>query len=93
MSTHGRSGLQRLWLGSVAMKVTHTAELPVLLVGVRVPAEAAGEKIDSLPAVEPHETADQTNEEKIWSAAQNTPSQPEPVAERRGKAIGSRTYY
>jgi nucleotide-binding universal stress UspA family protein len=32
MSTHGRSGLPRLWLGSVAMKVVHGAVCPVLLV-------------------------------------------------------------
>jgi len=43
MATHGRSGLQRLWLGSVAMKVVQGATLPVLLVrarGAGVPAEA-----------------------------------------------------
>lgn len=32
MSTHGRGGLQRLWLGSVALKVTQAAGRPVLLV-------------------------------------------------------------
>ena len=32
MSTHGRGGLQRLWLGSVALKVTRGAACPVLLV-------------------------------------------------------------
>lgn len=32
MATHGRGGVQRLWLGSVAMKVVQTAGLPVLLV-------------------------------------------------------------
>ena len=32
MSTHGRSGLQRLFLGSVAMKVVQGAQVPVLLV-------------------------------------------------------------
>ena len=32
MSTHGRSGLERMWLGSVAMKVVQTANTPVLLV-------------------------------------------------------------
>jgi nucleotide-binding universal stress UspA family protein len=32
MATHGRSGLQRLWLGSVARKVTQGTRLPVLLV-------------------------------------------------------------
>lgn len=32
MSTHGRTGLSRLWLGSVAMKVVHSSICPVLLV-------------------------------------------------------------
>ena len=32
MSTHGRGGLKRLWLGSVAMKVVRGATMPVLLV-------------------------------------------------------------
>jgi nucleotide-binding universal stress UspA family protein len=32
MATHGRSGWQRLWLGSVATKVVRSADLPVLLV-------------------------------------------------------------
>jgi nucleotide-binding universal stress UspA family protein len=32
MTTHGRTGLRRLWLGSVAHKVVHTAHTPVLLV-------------------------------------------------------------
>lgn len=32
MATHGRSGLQTLWLGSVAMKVTQSSTIPVLLV-------------------------------------------------------------
>jgi nucleotide-binding universal stress UspA family protein len=32
MATHGRGGVQRLWLGSVAMKVVQSAGLPVLLV-------------------------------------------------------------
>ena len=43
MATHGRSGLQRLWLGSVAMKVVQGAILPVLMVRAReaaVPAPA-----------------------------------------------------
>jgi nucleotide-binding universal stress UspA family protein len=29
--THGRSGLQRLWLGSVAQKLVQSSKLPVLL--------------------------------------------------------------
>jgi len=32
MTTHGRSGLSRLWLGSVAAKVAQGAQVPVLLV-------------------------------------------------------------
>jgi nucleotide-binding universal stress UspA family protein len=32
MATHGRTGLRQIWLGSVATKVVHSAELPVLLV-------------------------------------------------------------
>jgi nucleotide-binding universal stress UspA family protein len=35
MSTHGRSALQRLWLGSVAMEVVRHATLPVLLIRPR----------------------------------------------------------
>jgi nucleotide-binding universal stress UspA family protein len=38
MATHGRNGLQRLMLGSVADKVIHRASTPVLLVR---PAETA----------------------------------------------------
>jgi nucleotide-binding universal stress UspA family protein len=38
IATHGRSGLQRLMLGSVADKVIHRASIPVLLVR---PTEAA----------------------------------------------------
>jgi nucleotide-binding universal stress UspA family protein len=41
MATHGRSGLQRLWLGSVAMKVVQGATLPVLLVRAREAAVPA----------------------------------------------------
>ena len=32
MSTHGRSGLPRLWVGSVAMQVVHDSNRPVVLV-------------------------------------------------------------
>jgi nucleotide-binding universal stress UspA family protein len=32
MATHGRSGVSRLWLGSVAAKVAQGAEVPLLLV-------------------------------------------------------------
>lgn len=40
MATHGRGGLQRLWLGSVALKVVQASSLPVLLVR---PSEARNE--------------------------------------------------
>jgi nucleotide-binding universal stress UspA family protein len=40
MSTHGRGGFQRLWLGSVADAVVRRATVPVLLVrGARPPAK------------------------------------------------------
>jgi nucleotide-binding universal stress UspA family protein len=32
MATHGRSGVSRLWLGSVAAKVAQGAQVPLLLV-------------------------------------------------------------
>lgn len=32
MGTHGRSGFKRLWLGSVAERVTRTAHCPVLVI-------------------------------------------------------------
>jgi nucleotide-binding universal stress UspA family protein len=32
LATHGRTGMERLWLGSVALSVLHGAERPVLLV-------------------------------------------------------------
>jgi nucleotide-binding universal stress UspA family protein len=37
MATHGRSGLQRLWLGSVTQKVVQRAETPVLVIRPRPP--------------------------------------------------------
>lgn len=36
MATHGRAGMQQLWLGSVATKVVHGTPLPVLLVRARI---------------------------------------------------------
>ena len=42
MTTHGRTGVQRLWLGSVAHKVLHAADVPVLL--VRAHAASTEEK-------------------------------------------------
>ena len=45
MATHGRSGLQRFWLGSVALKVVQRARTPVLLVRAqeaRTPRAAEG---------------------------------------------------
>ncbi len=49
MSTHGRGGLQRLWLGSVAIKVVRGTTLPVLLVRVK-------ERVES-PEVQRHVAA------------------------------------
>lgn len=43
MSSHGRSGLQSLWMGSVALKVVRAAGVPVLLLRV---GETAGETAD-----------------------------------------------
>ncbi len=40
MSTHGRSGLARWLIGSVADKVVHAATMPVLLVRPRLPKNA-----------------------------------------------------
>jgi nucleotide-binding universal stress UspA family protein len=46
MSTHGRSGMPRRLLGSVAEKVVHGAKIPVLL--LRPPKQA-----DAVPAPSP----------------------------------------
>lgn len=64
MSTHGLNakqnpGLQWLWLGSVATRVAHAAELPVLLVPIRPPA--AGIKVGASSEVQRQQLADQTN--------------------------------
>ena len=32
LATHGRTGMERLWLGSVALTVVHRVQRPVLLV-------------------------------------------------------------
>ena len=37
LTTHGHSGLRRLWPGSVALKVAQAAHVPVMLVRVRNP--------------------------------------------------------
>ena len=50
MASHGRSGLQRLWLGSVAMKVVHAARVPVLLLRA---SEFAEEIVDRQHAATP----------------------------------------
>ncbi|WP_102124802.1 universal stress protein [Deinococcus planocerae] len=42
MSTHGRTGLAHLCLGSVAEAVLHRVKVPVLL--VRAPARATGNR-------------------------------------------------
>jgi nucleotide-binding universal stress UspA family protein len=43
MASHGRSGLQRLWLGSVAIKVVHAAKVPVLLLRASEIAEVTAD--------------------------------------------------
>jgi nucleotide-binding universal stress UspA family protein len=50
MATHGRTGLERLALGSVATKVLQTARTPVLLLR---PALLSGEATNSRPSVAP----------------------------------------
>lgn len=82
MSTHGRSGLERLWLGSVAMRVAHTAQLPVLLVGIR----STGEKIGAHSGMKRQQTGDQMDDVKMWSGEQDQGLQPEPVAHTGVKA-------
>jgi nucleotide-binding universal stress UspA family protein len=44
MATHGRSGVRRWVLGSVADKVLHSAAVPVLLIRAGMPRDAAYEK-------------------------------------------------
>jgi nucleotide-binding universal stress UspA family protein len=52
MASHGRSGLQRLWLGSVAMKVVHAAKVPVLLIQAgELAAVTADQKCAAPPMV------------------------------------------
>ncbi|GIV98108.1 MAG: universal stress protein UspA [Herpetosiphonaceae bacterium] len=43
MATHGRSGIQRLWYGSVASRIIQAAELPVLLIRPVESEEGAAE--------------------------------------------------
>ena len=54
MATHGRSGFQRLWLGSVALKVLHSATQPLLLIRskerVEMPAREYAEATLGTPA-------------------------------------------
>jgi nucleotide-binding universal stress UspA family protein len=45
MATHGRSGLQQLWLGSVALKVVQGTRRPVLLVRAQAVVERAKEPV------------------------------------------------
>lgn len=44
MSTHGRTGIQHVVLGSVAERVVRTAHCPVLTVKSIIPKSAAGKK-------------------------------------------------
>jgi nucleotide-binding universal stress UspA family protein len=48
MATHGRSGLQQLWLGSVAIKVMHHARLPLLLVRAKEPEQSVSAQSKSV---------------------------------------------
>jgi len=51
MSSHGRTGLRRLVLGSVAEQVARTAPCPVLLVrGVEAPPSAGDDVGNGMPA-------------------------------------------
>lgn len=45
LGTHGRTGVRRLVLGSVAQQILHSAACPVLTIGPEVPADAAGKAI------------------------------------------------
>jgi nucleotide-binding universal stress UspA family protein len=48
MATHGWTGLQRLWLGSVATKVVRSADLPVLVVRAqRIPGNERSRDLDT----------------------------------------------
>ena len=47
MSTHGRSGLSRLWLGSIADRCVRSSERPVLL--IRSPEAEGGEPVPFPP--------------------------------------------
>jgi hypothetical protein len=47
MATHGHTGVQRLWIGSVATKVVRSADRPVLLVRAQeMTASAAARRTD-----------------------------------------------
>ena len=50
MTTHGRSGFQRLWLGSVATSIVHQSTCPVLL--VRSTEQSAQEQEQAQPNIE-----------------------------------------
>jgi nucleotide-binding universal stress UspA family protein len=53
MATHGRSGLQQLWLGSVALKVVQGTTLPVLLVRAQALPEREHEPTSGIRISEP----------------------------------------
>jgi nucleotide-binding universal stress UspA family protein len=51
MSSHGRTGIRRLVLGSVAEQVARTAPCPVLLVrGIEAPPAGADDVGSGMPA-------------------------------------------
>lgn len=53
MGTHGRGGIDRLLLGSVAERVVRRSEVPVLTVRVRSSADRPGALADHEPTPEP----------------------------------------
>jgi nucleotide-binding universal stress UspA family protein len=48
MSTHGRTGWSRLWIGSVADTIVRTAETPVLLVRAREDGGASAARLERI---------------------------------------------
>jgi nucleotide-binding universal stress UspA family protein len=55
MSTHGRSGIRRLVMGSVAEAVLRASPVPVLLLRAAGPPAAEGETVKAAPAARPRQ--------------------------------------
>jgi len=51
MATHGRSGIMSWAMGSVAHKILHAVDMPVLLIRARIPAPAGGKEGQMLDRV------------------------------------------